>query len=265
MTGEGRLSRCLACGGKVKVAAESRVSNCPLCGLTLLAVPGFAELAPLVVPRVGKERAWEALVREQALPAGENQTVSREEHLLLVPFWRLVDEAKRSVARTGRVASGAELLSCGLPSMRKTDDTVRGLDVKTRSRTGDAMGRLEDGSALPDCVILDVTAGPPGMTPAEALATDTSQEKGWRLFYYPVWSFRYAVFSKENFHVVDATNGCPVGPARRVRWPAVALASAVSMLAFFLAGLVWLGPFAAAPAWAGSVVVMRAAMLAQRK
>ena len=162
------------------------------------------------VPRADRNACWEALVKERALPAEPRVTELREARLLLVPFWRHVDEAKRSVERRGIVNSAADLTPIGLPCLTRDRQWVKGLAVEETTRTGDGMGRLAADS--PDLVVtlVDVMFGPDGSTQSAAAGPD------WRLVYYPIWSFNYSVYCKEHFHAVDRSEERRVGKECRL-------------------------------------------------
>jgi len=249
-----RLTQCLGCNGKIKVAA-ARFVACPLCGLTLVGAGADSGLPPLVAPRGGQDRCWEALARERRLPDREGATQVREARLLLVPFWLLDDASRRSVSRPGVVVSAADLTPVGLPPLAAGRARVAGLGVEPASRTGDAMGRLEDPSAL-DAAVVAATLPPDGAAAAAGAR--------WRLVYYPVWSFHYVVYNKEHYHVVDAVTAQPVGPARRVRSRVAVWAAMIGLLGVFLALQPLVGAAAAVPAWGVSLAAFRLTLLRQR-
>lgn len=256
-----RLARCGACRGKIKVASDNGIVACPLCGLTLLNTVELAGLPPIVAPRADGEACWRAMVRERRLPEETGATELRASRLLLVPFWRLVDESKRSAARAGLVVSGADLSAVGLPCLSERRTRIRGLDVEPHTRVGDAMGRLDAAGGV-DADVVDVTIGPPHQPPRkalDALAREAGEPGGpwWQLVYYPIWSFHYVVYNKEQFHVADATTAAAIGPARRMRWGAVALASIGPMFGVFLALAPFVGAAAALPAWLLGLAAMR--------
>jgi len=259
----GTAKRCPVCGGEVPINDGATPVNCPSCGLTLLAVPGGDGLAPMVAPRLGRDACFAALSSERRLPQRPGATVVREARLLLVPFWRHVDESRRSVSRPGTVVSAADLLPVGLPSLTTAVTSVRGLVVEEHTRTGDMMGRLPDDQLGLEASVVGVTRGPDGGPPPAAAAGP--QEAGWRLVYHPVWAFHYVVFDKEHLHVVDAVGGEPVGPAHRPRHARVGLAAGGVMLLLFAAGLPWLGGWGAVPAWLGGWYASRAVMRAERQ
>lgn len=262
----GRLARCMACRGRIKVDTVRGWMSCPLCGLTLIDVPGVDDLPPAVVPRAGGDACWKALADEQRLPAHAGAAQMRESRLLLVPYWRFRENPTMSHADGGLLVSGCDLLPIGLPPMTRGRQEVRGLQVRQRTASGDAMGRLENAAAGPEADVIDVTLGPDLMTPKEAVESWSAGPAGhgWQLVYHPLWSFRYTVHEKEQFHLVDATTASPIGPARRGRPGAVAAASAATMLLIFLAAVPLLGAAAALPAWLGSTAAMWAAILRQR-
>jgi len=264
MAGEPR--RCLACGGKAKPAAGARAVNCPGCGLTLVVAPGRESLAPMVAPRFGREAAFGALSALRRLPDRAGATEIRQARLLLVPFWRHVDEASRSIERRGLVVSAADLLPIGLPSLTPETPSVRGLEVERHTRAGDMMGRLAEEHLDIDAAVVSVTRAPDGGPASMAVPGRESPDgAGWKLVYHPVWAFHYIVYNKEHFHVVDAVSGEPVGPARDVNGAAVGAAAAAAMLLLFAAGLPWLGAASALPAWAGGWAASRIAMRAGRR
>jgi len=263
--GTSRSGRCLACGAGAK-PGDAQAVNCPRCGLTLLRVPGTSSFAPAVIPAVSREDAWRALARMRRLEAVAGVAEIRSARILMVPFWRQVDEGVRSVSRPGVVLSAAELLPVGLPGLSPSRQQVAGLDVERRTRTGDALGRLEENPGRVDAGVVAVVRGPGGLSGLEALeAAAAPSAGGWTLYYYPVWSFHYVFYSKEYFHVVDATTGRPVGPAREVSWPLVAWTAAASQAGAFLAALPLIGAAAALPAWLVSLGVMRWLLRRQRR
>jgi len=264
----GRLARCLACGAKLKIEEQPgslATPACPMCGLTLVGPASLSDLAPVAVPRATLEACWASLAKERRLPLQGGATELREARLLLVPFWKRDDPTGGGGSGAGLVVSGADLLPIGLPPLTARRQNVRGLGVRTGTRTGDAMGRLPGGASL-DAIAVDATLGPDALTPQEAIEAGRagSGAPAWRLVYYPVWAMCYVLFNKEHHHVVDAVTGRPVGPARRVRWSIVSALWAAAMLALFLSGLPWLGWLAALPAWAVSVAVMKGASRWQR-
>ncbi len=257
--------RCLMCGTAVKPSAGARLVNCPSCGLTLVVMPGREDLAPMVAPRLGRDACFAALATERRLPEAEGATVVRQARLLLVPFWRHVDESKRSVARRGTVVSAADLLPVGLPTQTASHPSVRGLVVEEHTRTGDLMGRLPDDQLAIEAHAVSVTRAPGGGPASDAPPSPGDPDgAGWRLVYHPVWAFHYVVYDKEHLHVVDAVSGLPIGPAHRPRLGRVGVATGAAMLVLFAAGLPWLAGWAALPAWLGGLVVSRAVMRAER-
>jgi hypothetical protein len=258
-----RLAICLACGNKIKVEAGPRTVNCAICGLTLANATGLDRLAPIVVPRAGEQACWKALAQELRLPDRDGAVALRESRLLMVPYWRWAGDAAGGAGRGGSVISGAELAPIGLPSLTRERGKVRGLGVEEASRTGDAMGRLADGAAGIEAIFVDPFFGPDGASAESALAASPATP-GWRLIYHPAWSFRYAVFSKEHYHVVDGVTAKPIGPARRVRWPVVSALPVAATLVCFLAGAPWLGAAAALPAWIAGTGLMRALLRRER-
>lgn len=260
-----RLVRCWHCGGKLKPPPGRRVVGCPMCALTLVNSAGTDRLPPLVVPRFSREACWQALEKEQRLPRTGGATEVREARLLLAPFWRFENEQSKNLSRPGTVVSGADLLSIGLPGLTRSTPRLFGLDVEARTRVGDAMGRLTDDASDIEAEIVDVGLGPDGVSLAEALDASGDTVADWRLFYYPLWSFRYVVYSKEQFHVVDATNARPVGHALRPRWLPVAGWSVGAMLVVFLALQPLAGALAALPAWLAGMATLRASLVRQRR
>ena len=248
-----RLARCLACETKVKIPARHSMTACPRCGLALASVAGMEFLPPLVVPRHPKEACWKSLLRERGLVAREASVTPRGATLVLAPFWRQSSGARDGASRPAVVLSGADLQSSGLPLLTARQQRIRGADVETRSRSGDAMGRLE-GDAI-DATVMDVTLRP-GVAMSRR-GTDTGA--GWKLFYYPFWSFRYLADGVQHFHMVDAVTGRPVGPARRPRHMMIALSTGLTMLAIFLILRPEMGAFASVVAWGGSLAALRIA------
>jgi len=264
-----RLVRCGACNGKIKVTMDRVAVPCPLCGLTLLGTEHRPVLSPVVVPRAQQEICWRALVDERRLPGEPGATVIRAARLLLVPFWRLVDESRRSITRPGEVVSAADLSPVGLPCLTSKRRSIPGLDVEPRTRVGDAMGRLEGGSTALRADVVNVMIGPEGgpAGPAlDALESDSNAaaRRRWQLVYYPVWSFHYVLYNKEQYHIVDAITARPVGPARRVRWGMVVLGAIAPMLGVFVALAPVAGAAAALPAWLAGLVTMRLMIRSQR-
>ncbi len=252
---EARLGRCLKCDEKVKVKPDRRATGCSGCGLTLVNAPGVEGLAPMVIPRVTREAAWEALLAERGLAGRPGGVTLRSARLLLVPFWRWCDASMQSVSRRGLVVSAADLLSAGLPSITRRRRRLAGLEVESLSRVGDAMGRLTpDEEAALDAEIVDVTEGPDGADPAETLAAGLRDGVGWSLLYYPIWSFRYLADGVQCLHTVDAATGHPVGTARRVRGGVPAMTIAAMVLSAFLAGRPVIGATAALPAFLIGVI-----------
>jgi hypothetical protein len=265
-----RLAWCGACNGKIKVTMDRLAVSCPLCGLTLLGSERDPVLSPVVVPRARQEICWRALVDERRLPMEPGATVIRSARLLLVPFWRLVDESRRSITRPGEVVSAADLSPVGLPCLTTKRRSIPGLDVEPRTRVGDAMGRLEAGSAPLQADVVNVMIGPeggPARAAIDALGSDSNAaaQRRWQLVYYPVWSFHYVVYDKEQYHIVDAITTRPVGPARRVRWGRVVLGAFASMLGVFAALAPVAGASAALPAWLAGLVTMRLMIRHQRR
>ncbi len=255
-----RLARCLTCETKVKIAARRSVAACPRCGLALVSVAGMDVLPPLVVPRWERDACWRALLRERGISRADSGT-SRGAHLALVPFWREAGSARDGTPRAGVVLSGADLQSAGLPLLTTSQRRLRGADVEARSRSGDAMGRLEgDGSAM-EAAVMDVTLRPG----VKMSRRGTDDGTGWKLFYYPFWSFRYLAGGVQHFHMVDAVTGRPLGPARRSRHLMISVATGLSMLAIFLILRPSIGAFASVVAWAGSIAALRIATWADRR
>ena len=252
-----RILRCLACNGKIPIETEGAMANCPVCGLAVVTAPGMTGFHPMAVPRTDQNTCWAALVKERELPVAPRATELRSARLLLVPYWRHVDEAKRSVERKGLVLSAANLTPIGLPSMTRDRQDAKGLTVEAITRTGDGMGRLAAGAAPPVATVVDVMFGPEGGQFPGAGAD-------WRLVYYPVWSFHYAVYSKEHFHMVDAITATPIGPARRLSWPMIVAMPLVLMLLLYTAGAPFIGSAAAAPAWLAALAAMRLTIRSQR-
>lgn len=260
-----RLGRCLGCRGKIKVASDRAFVGCPLCGLTLVNTPGIADLPAVVAPKAGQRACWEALVRQLDLPSREGATEVRASRLLLAPFWRHVDEAKRSVSRAAMVVSAADLSPVGLPRLTPERQRISGLEVEKRTRTGDAMGRIPDeGQELAGASVVQAMLGPGGPGAPAIPASVADSPTWWQLVYYPVWSFHYVVYNKEHFHVVDAVSGQPIGPARPLRIGVIASAAAGSLLAGFLLLEPVAGFAAALPALAISLAATRLAMQSQR-
>ncbi|HET9481157.1 MAG TPA: hypothetical protein VFP98_05320, partial [Candidatus Polarisedimenticolia bacterium] len=217
---------------------------CPMCALSLVVAPGAADFAPLVAPRVSGDAAWRELERARRLPREEGAVVVREKRLLLVPFWRAADGGGGGA----ELISGADLLPVGLPPLGEARRRVAGLRVRELTGTGDAMGRLTQSPAHLEADIVDVTIHPAGESGGS-----------WKLVYYPIWSFHYAVYSKEHRHVVDAASGEPVGPARGIPWAGIAGAAVTVLAIVFAAGYPLLGAAAAVPAWAAALAGMRIA------
>lgn len=253
-----RILRCKACNGKVPIEAEQALVNCTMCGLAVVTAPGMTELHPMAVPRAGQDACWDALVKERALPSEPRATELREARLLLVPFWRHVDEAKRSVERKGLVVSAADLTPLGLPRLTRNRPRVKGLSVEEVTRTGDGMGRFAAGSPAPDATVVDVMLGPEGAQASGAAGSD------WRVVYYPIWSFHYAVYSKEHFHAVDAIHATPIGPAHRLSWSMILGVPVAVMLTVYTAGAPFIGPAAGLVAWLAAVAAMHLSIRAQR-
>ncbi|HZI95154.1 MAG TPA: hypothetical protein VFE84_12980, partial [Patescibacteria group bacterium] len=220
-------------------------------------------------PRAQQDLCWQALVTERRLPTEPGATQIRRARLLLVPFWRLVDESRRSLTRPGEVVSAADLSPVGLPCLNSRRRRIPGLDVEPRTRVGDAMGRLEGDPAALQAEVVDVMIGPDGGSPRAALDKLASESGAaarpwWQLVYYPVWSFHYILFNKEQYHIVDAVTARPVGPARRVRWALVVLGAIAPMLGVFVALAPIAGAAAALPAWLAGLVTMRLVLRSQR-
>lgn len=262
-----RLARCLACGGKIKLDAGQATANCPICGLTVLSLRGIGNLPPVVIPRRGREDCWEALTLGLRLPRAEEATRIREARLLLLPFWRWTEESTRSLSRRGIVLSAADLTPAGVPCLTRDDQSARGLAVEAFTRAGDLMGRLEADPGRIEAEAVDPMIPPDGMILEQVLGAvpEGIRAPGWRLIYYPIWSFRYAVWDKEWMHAVDAVTGRPCGGARRVRWGVVAAIASGGTALVFLAALPLLGAAAVLPAWLAGAVAMRAAILRQRR
>lgn len=259
MEPDARMARCLACETKLKIPAGRSMAPCPRCGLALARVAGMEFLPPLVVPRHPKEACWKMLLRERGLLEREGSVTQRGATLVLAPFWRESTGAPDGATRPAVVLSGADLQSSGLPLLTTSQQRIRGSEVETRSRSGDAMGRLE-GEPV-EATVMDVTLRP-GVAMSRR-GTDTGA--GWKLFYYPFWSFRYLADGVQHFHMVDAVTGVPVGPARRPRHMMIALSAGLTMLATFLILRPEMGAFASVVAWAGSIAAFRIATWADRR
>ena len=264
-TASSRLSRCVACGGKVRLAADHAamipVAACPLCGLAIFATEDFDVFPPFVPPRIDREAAWNALAAERRFPPGDGPARIKDGRLLMTPFWM---EKRKGAGLEGRVTfrSGADLTPVGIPSISPDGVIPRGLDLAARASTGDRMGRLPEAvraiGALPVRVSLGPTDGHPGAA-LEALNKEPSGS-AWSVVYYPIWAFHYALHEKEHHHAVDAVTGGTVGPAREVRWPVVAVAAATALIGAYLVLSPVLGAGAALPAWAAGLGVMRMSM-----
>jgi len=253
-----RILRCGACNGKVPAEARSVMLNCPMCGLAIVTGPGMQGYSPMALPRADQRACWDALGKELSLPPEPGATELRRARLLLVPYWRHVDESKRSVERKGIVLSAADLTPVGLPCLTRERQRVKGLAVEEVTRTGDGMGRLAAGSPPPDLALVDVMLGPDATVPGASPGAD------WRLVYYPIWSFHYAVYSKEHFHAVDAVHATPIGPAHRLSWPMIVAWPLALMLLVYTAGAPLVGPAAAIPAWLAALAAMRLSIRSQR-
>lgn len=266
-----RLGRCLACGAKLKLDAEREgalpVAGCPGCGLSLVSVDQCDGFPPFVAPAIGREEAWKALAMERRFPIADGPARAREARLLLAPFWLRRAIQAGPQGRGGALRSAADMRPIGLPPISVAGAPPIGLDVAARTRTGDRMGRLPDGVEALGGVAIQVTIDPEGGDPAASLGTLTRDPAAaaWGLVYYPVWAFHYTLFEKEHYHVVDAVSGTAVGPARDVRWPAVAALSTAALVAVGIAIDPLAGAFAAVPAWVAGLGVMRASIRRYRR
>ena len=255
-----RPGKCLACDAKIKRAARAAVAACSRCGRALVSVAGMDVMPPLVVPLAAREACWKTLLLERGATSREDEVTQRGALLTLVPFWRQGGSAD-SASRSGVVLAGADLQSAGLPLLTTSQQHIRGAEIEPRSRSGETMGRLEgDGSAM-EATVMDVTLRP-GITMSRR---GTDDGTGWKLFYYPFWSFRYLEGGVQHFHMVDAVTGRPVGPARRPRHLMISIAAGLTMLAVFLLLRNSIGAFASVLAWGSSLVALRIATRADRR
>ncbi len=207
----------------------------------------------LSVPaQVDLSAAWEALRRPVARASGAGSLDLRLGRLLHVPFWIEEPDPARPAGRRRRVVPAADLGPVGLPSAgrgprRRRLEVTDGLPA---ARQGPPIPAENDARA----VVVDATPDPEGLDPAAA----------WTLLYYPVWSFQVAIHQREQFLVVDAVTGRPIGAACGVRWAPAGAAAGGAMLALFWLSYPIMGAGAALPAWLGALAVLRTALRSGR-